>query len=233
MNSENDYDAFAAAYSADNESNAYNALYERPAALALMGELAGQRVLDAGCGAGAHAAAMVERGARVTGIDKSRALLEIARRRLGPDVHLAEADLSQGLPFADGSFDAILASLVMHYLEDWSLPLTEFRRVLAPEGRLVISTHHPFMDHALAQGENYFATYQFTDEWQRGGRTMSMRFWHRPLHAMVDALQLAGFRILRLSEPQPLAEAKEDFPEDYKVLSTAPRFIFFLAQREA
>lgn len=47
---ENDYDAFAAAYDADNEVNAWNAYYERPAILALVGDVAGLSVLDAGCG---------------------------------------------------------------------------------------------------------------------------------------------------------------------------------------
>jgi hypothetical protein len=41
------YDQFAAAYAADNETNAYNALYEGPAMLALLGDLRGKRVLDA------------------------------------------------------------------------------------------------------------------------------------------------------------------------------------------
>ena len=56
---ENDHDAFAVAYARCNENNAWNAYYERPAALALVGEVTGQRVLDAGCGAGAHTAALV------------------------------------------------------------------------------------------------------------------------------------------------------------------------------
>jgi SAM-dependent methyltransferase len=231
MERHNDYDAFAAAYSQDNENNAYNALYERPASLALLGQIAGKRVLDVGCGSGAHAAALIERGASVTGIDKSAQLLAIARRRLGPDVELAEADLNVPLGFADGSFDAILAALVMHYLEDWTLPLGEFHRVLAPGGKLVISTHHPFMDHALGGGANYFETYQFADEWTKGGRTVSMQFWHRPLHAMMDAIQEAGFSIQRVSEPQPLPAAKKQFPRDFESLSTAPRFLFFLAAK--
>jgi SAM-dependent methyltransferase len=231
MEIDNDYDAFAAAYSEDNDNNAWNALYERPASIALMGDVAGKRVLDAGCGSGSHAAALIERGASVVGIDKSAALLAIARRRLGPEVELAEADLSEPLRFGDGAFDAVLASLVMHYLKDWSQPLSEFHRLLAPGGTLVISTHHPFMDHALAGGPDYFATYDFADEWEKGERTVSMRFWHRPLHAMTDALQDAGFSILKIGEPQPLPAAKELFPEAYKLISTSPRFIFFLAQR--
>ena len=47
------YDQFAAAYAADTEANAFNALYERPAMLALLGDVGGKRVLDAGCGASA------------------------------------------------------------------------------------------------------------------------------------------------------------------------------------
>jgi ubiquinone/menaquinone biosynthesis C-methylase UbiE len=180
----NDYDAFAFGYAQDNDNNATNAHYERPASLALLGDVAGHRVLDAGCGGGSHAAEMVRRGAAVTGLDKSAGLLAIARQRLDDAVPLHQADLGEPLPFPSASFDAVLASLVMHYLQDWGPTLAEFRRVLMPGGRLVISTHHPFMDHPLAGGPDYFATYDFTEEWTKGGQSMLMRFWHRPLHAM-------------------------------------------------
>ncbi|MBS1164813.1 MAG: SAM-dependent methyltransferase protein [Proteobacteria bacterium] len=227
--SENDYDAFAAAYDADNESNAWNAYYERPAILSLVGNVAGLRVLDAGCGGGAHAAILVERGAQLTGIDASAGLLEIAGRRLNGRARFLVSDLNGPLPFADGSFDLILASLVMHYLPDWSRTLSEFHRLLPPDGRFVFSTHHPFMDHQLAGHENYFETYSFSETWQRGERTMTMRFWHRPLHAMFDALKSAGFHIETLSEPQPAPQALDLFPDAYKSLTTEPRFIFFTA----
>jgi hypothetical protein len=46
----NDYDSFAEAYSAEAEANLINAYYERPAILALTGDVAGRRILDAGCG---------------------------------------------------------------------------------------------------------------------------------------------------------------------------------------
>ncbi|WLA53025.1 class I SAM-dependent methyltransferase [Bradyrhizobium elkanii] len=225
--SENDYDAFAAAYDADNENNAWNAYYERPAILSMVGDVAGLRVLDAGCGGGAHAAVLLDRGAILTGIDSSAGLLEIAQRRLEGRARLLVADLNEPMPFDDGSFDLILASLVMHYLPDWSRSLSEFNRLLPQGGRLVFSTHHPFMDHQLAGRENYFETYNFTDTWQRGGKDMSMRFWHRPLHVMFDALKAARFQIDVVSEPQPDPRARSLFPEAYQSLKTEPRFIFF------
>lgn len=225
---DNDYDAFARAYAADNESNAYNAYYERPASLRLLGDVAGLSVLDAGCGAGAHAIELTRTGATVTGMDLSTGLLQLARARLGPDVQLRQADLALRLPFDDAGFDAILASLVMHYLPDWQPTLAEFRRVLRPGGRLVISTHHPFMDHRIAEGENYFDTYDFSEVWTRGGQPVTMRFWHRPLHAMIDAFIGSGFSLRSLSEPQPEGAAAELFPAAFDDLSRNPRFLFFV-----
>lgn len=228
---ENDYDAFAAAYDADNENNAWNALYERPAILSMVGDVAGLRVLDAGCGSGVHAAALVERGAILTGIDASAELLKFARYRLQDRARFAVADLNEPLPFDNAAFDLIMASLVMHYLPDWSHPLSEFARLLAKGGRLVFSTHHPFMDHKLSGHDNYFETYSFNETWRRGGKTMTMRFWHRPLHAMFDALTAAGFQLEGLSEPQPEEEARSRFPEAYRLLSTEPRFLFLSARK--
>jgi SAM-dependent methyltransferase len=167
---ENDYDAFAAAYARDNERSPWNAHDERPAMLQLVGDAAGQRILDAGCGAGALSAALVDRGAEVVGIDRSSALLQIAVDRLAGRARFQRWDLRDPLPFDDdGAFDVVVASLVMHYLEDWSPTLREFRRVLAPDRRLIISTHHPFMDHALASGTNYFRHLPTTTTSQKNG----------------------------------------------------------------
>lgn len=223
----NDYDSIAPAYTAYNDNSPWNAHYERPASLALVGNVTGLRVLDAGCGAGSHSAALLERGAIVTGLDKSPGLLAVARVRLGAGVSLHQADLAEALPFVDGAFDVILASLVLHYLPDWQPTLREFRRILVPGGRLIVSTHHPFMDHPLAGGDDYFATYEFTEEWTLGGTTVTMRFWHRPLHAMADAFAAAGFQIDVISEPQPDPAARDLFPEAFASLSTKPRFLFF------
>jgi SAM-dependent methyltransferase len=67
----NDYDRFAEAYTAEAETGLINAYYNRPAILVLAGDVAGRRILDAGCGSGPLMAALRDRGASVTGFDKS------------------------------------------------------------------------------------------------------------------------------------------------------------------
>ena len=72
---------------------------------------------------------------------------------------------------------------------------------------------------------DYFATYNWTEEWTMGGQTALMSFWNRPLHAMTDAFTAAGFRISVISEPEPVPAARELFPDD---LAAKPRFLCFL-----
>jgi SAM-dependent methyltransferase len=196
----------------------------------MVGDVGGKHVLDAGCGAGAHAAELVARGARVTGLDASAGLLEVAAERLGPGVPLHRADLAEPLPFADATFDVVLASLVMHYLQDWVPTLAEFRRVLVPGGRLVFSTHHPFMDHSLSGADNYFATYEIVEDWKVGGQQpMRVEFWHRPLRAMIAAIAGAGLTLTTLDEPDPDPAVEHSNPWAWHLLTTAPRFLFVVA----
>jgi SAM-dependent methyltransferase len=225
----NDYESFAEAYTIEAEASLANGYYERPAILDLAGDVAGRRILDAGCGSGPLFAELRDRGALVTGIDSSAAMLELARQRLGVSADLHLADLSSPLPFADGAFDDVIASLVLHYLEDWTAPLAELRRVLTPGGRLIASVDHPFSSQLQASpGADYFATRNWSFEWTFGGHSALMSFWHRPLHAMTDAFTAAGFRISVISEPQPVPAARELFPEEFPKLSTSPNFLFFV-----
>jgi SAM-dependent methyltransferase len=230
----NDYDTFAAVYSAENDDSLANAFYERPAMLALAGDVAGRRVLDAGCGSGALSAALLDRGAIVTGVDASAGMLGHARQRLGDAVELRQADLVDPLPFGDGVFDDVIASLVLHYLEDWGSTLAEIRRVLRPGGRLLASVDHPIVAYTLHEERpDYFANSAYGFEWDLGGRRMPMRFWRKPLHQMVDAFGSAGFRLAGITEPQPLAEARAVDPEGFARLSTSPCFLFFALEAVA
>ena len=226
----NDYDSFAEGYAASNENNLVNAYYERPAMLALAGDVAGRRILDAGCGSGPLFAALGDRGAIVTGFDKSAAMVELARRRLGDDADLLVAELGSPLPFPDDMFDDVTASLVLHYLEDWGPALAELRRVLKPGGRLIVSVDHPFAENLWHRETglkpDYFATYNYVVEWTVDGQTALLSFWTRPLHAMTGAFTAAGFRISAISGPAVAPDTpRELLPDD---IADRRRFLCFL-----
>ncbi|OXR42984.1 Malonyl-[acyl-carrier protein] O-methyltransferase [Nocardia cerradoensis] len=225
------YDSIAEGYAAENETGLLHAYYNRPAILELAGDVSGRRILDVGCGPGPLFAALRERGAVVTGIDASTRMLEQARQHLGADADLRVADLADPLPFPDGGFDDVVASLVLHYLRDWGPALAELRRVLVPGGRLIVSVEHPFANflgqRLAGDSTDYFEIRNRIDEWTMGEQTARLSFWDRPLHAMTDAFTAAGFRIGVISEPPALPTARDLIPE---VLgdSTHNRFLCFL-----
>ncbi len=213
------YNTFAEAYSAHSETSLINGYYMHPAIVNLAGDVAGRRILDAGCGSGPIAATLRDRGATVTGFDSSAGMLELARLRLGADADLHLTDLADPLPFPDGTFDDVIAALVLHYLEDWAGPLAELRRVLKPGGRLIAAVDHPFAIQLMHQQQggrpSYFETRGWTEDWTFGGHSTPMTFWTRPLHAMTDAFTGAHFRIAVISEPPPAPDTPRELLSEF------------------
>lgn len=222
------YDGFADSYEAENASSMLNAHYDRPAMIRLAGDVSGRHILDAGCGSGPLAAELRSRGAALTGIDGSPAMIELARGRLGDDVPLHVGDLAEPLPFADDTFDDVVASLVLHYLEDWTAPLAEIRRVLKPGGRLIVSVNHPMANAMNYPTEDYFATRQYSEDFDFQGEPAVLTFWHRPLHAMVDAFTAAGFDISVLAEPGPASDTPHELLPPRIVSGERTAFICFI-----
>lgn len=170
----------------------------------------------------------------MAGFDSSAGMLELARRRLGDDVPLEHAELGGPLPFDDAWFDDVVASLVLHYLQDWTTALAELRRVLKPGGRLIASVNHPFVSLMTApRGTDYFATRAASETWELGGAKHLMTFWDRPLHATTDAFTAAGFRIDAISEPAPAPGARERYPEVFEQKPSGKFlcFLFFVLTR--
>lgn len=229
MLQDTNYDTFAEAYSTENETSLINAFYERPAMLQLAGEVRDRKILDAGCGSGPLAEILVERGASVTGFDSSEGMINLARKRLGRNAELLVADLGQPLPFADDTFDDVVASLVFHYLEDWVAPLAEMRRVLRPGGRIIMSVNHPILYPWTNPGTDYFKPTRYSDEHTFNGQVGTLTYWHRPLHAMTDAFSKAGFQLEVLSEPPFSADAPAEIvPPQFKDRTSFLSFIFFV-----
>ncbi|MEP6631177.1 MAG: class I SAM-dependent methyltransferase [Lapillicoccus sp.] len=109
-------------------------LAEPFADFARVGHGSGMRVLDVGCGPGALSVELVQRVGvhRVTAVDPSEPFVTAARERLpGVDVQRAGAE---ELPFADASFDAVLAQLVVQFMTDPAVGVAEMARVAKPGG---------------------------------------------------------------------------------------------------
>jgi SAM-dependent methyltransferase len=111
--------------------------YSRPLAVAFadaVGVAAGQSALDVGCGPGALTGVLVDRlgAGSVSAFDPSPPFVaECAARHPGVVVRLGRAE---AVPFAAGSFDCVLAQLVLHFVTDPGQCVREFRRVLRPGG---------------------------------------------------------------------------------------------------
>jgi hypothetical protein len=100
--------------------------------------------------------------------------------------------------------------------------LAEIYRVLAPDGRLVLSTTHPTSDWLL-KGGGYFDVEQIEETWQTDWH---LRYWKQPLEAWCREFTDAGFLIRRLVEPRPSAAMAESHPDVYRHLDN-PGFIAF------
>lgn len=108
--------------------------------LDLVGAVDGRSVLDIGCGDGTFAFELARRGARVTGIDASQAMIDAAQARAvrdHADVSFAVAT-SEQLPYAAAQFDVVTAITVLCFIDDARPVFREIARVLRPGGRLVI-----------------------------------------------------------------------------------------------
>lgn len=95
------------------------------------------RILDAGCGSAGASVLAAARGARVSGIDASSSMIEIALER-HPEGSFRVGDI-QELPYENASFDAVLASNCLQYAQSPAKTLGEFKRVCTTDGRVVVA----------------------------------------------------------------------------------------------
>lgn len=98
----------------------------------------GTRLLDAGCGAGGACVLAASRGALICGFDATETLLAIARQRVR-DAEFRAGDLEE-LPYADGSFDAVIACNSVQFCTDPGQALAQLRRVCSGGGSVAVAT---------------------------------------------------------------------------------------------
>ena len=168
-----------------------------------------RRTLEMGCGEGRVARDLAARKHRVTGIDSSPTLLSYAREA-DPDGTYELADAAS-LPFADASFDLVVAYNSLMDFSDMPGAVREAARVLEPGGRLCISVTHPLNDAGIFESSepdapfvirgSYFGRQPFEARQERDGLQMTFRGWTYALEDYWRAFEAAAFVVERLREP--------------------------------
>jgi SAM-dependent methyltransferase len=227
---------YADVYAAFSDRNPVNRDYDRPAILRLAGNLADKHVLELGCAAGGLTRHLIERGADVVAVDAEPRMVAIARQRLGAQARFEVADLARpplGV-VAPGSIDVVVASLVLHYIEDWAPLLDDVARALAPGGRLVFSLHHPITGWLMSDRTDYHRTELVSEIWDWDGIAVTARSYRRPLSSIFGALRRAGFSIDAVEEPRIDEDAEDSGiePEMLLALNTQPFFLYVRAIRD-
>lgn len=202
------YDGLAEWYDREFSPNPLRGV-QHETVLRLLGDGPG-RLLDVGCGTGAHTAALSERGWAVTGVDTSQDMLRRARER-GIDV--VEADAA-ALPFEDESFDAVVSMWTHTDVDDFAAVVREVARVLRQDGPFVYLGAHPCFvgphsrfvsaEGVPALHPGYRRTERYTDApgISPTGLRAKVGATHLPLGPFVQAFLDAGFRLERFEEPE-------------------------------
>jgi ubiquinone/menaquinone biosynthesis C-methylase UbiE len=210
------WEAVADDWVAHADTNDYRNIVLMPLTLELIGDVAGQRVLDLGCGEGGYSRELAKLGATVVGVDGSERLVSVARERSAdsePHVRYICANASRIEGIEAEYFDQVLAAMSLMDVEDYDGAIDEAWRVLVPGGTLLMSITHPSFSAPTAEwvktdrGElGHFAVDRYFDRvvWEdfvtpRFRRPILRR--HRPLEDFVRPLLHRGFVLRNLAEP--------------------------------
>jgi SAM-dependent methyltransferase len=204
-------------------------------------ELSGfERVLDVGCGDGQISRLIAGGGASVVGVDPTWNQIRVARQRGGGAVYVRSG--AAELPFADASFDAVVACLVFEHIDDVDGAIAEVSRLLRPGGRFSFFLNHPLLqtpgsgwidDHTIDPPEQYwrigpYLVEQDTVEQVEPG--VFIRFVHRPLSRYLNALAEHGLVLERMVEPRP-PDGFVDRAFEYAEAAAIPRLLYLRLRR--
>jgi SAM-dependent methyltransferase len=216
-----------------------NMAVDQPAIRSLLPPLAGQRVLDLGCGFGKLCRYAIEQGAAsVVGVDISTRMLEKARNDTAdPRISYLQSAL-EDLNFAPASFDVVVSSLAIHYVERFDSICANVKLWLVAGGAFVFSVEHPMVT-AYPFGayldDNREAQHWPIDNYKFEGIRHTQWFtddvikYHRSVETYVNTLIDKGFTIVRLLEPEATAEAIREYPEA-RLESRRPTFMVISAR---
>lgn len=213
---------------ARTRADSFDALMEFPAVLSLIGEVAGQRVLDLACGSGAKAIHLAQQGAReVVGVDISETFIEdVGRLEPPPTTRFLRGDISR-LDEIDGlvgRFDVVLLLNALGYVDDKLVTLRAIRRLIADDGAFILARAHPLrfaVERSESTGVEVGAAYHdrsaysYSSAWDP---SVTLTASPATFGDTVNVLAEAGFWIDRVIEPTLTDEQRTRFPHKQRWL---------------
>lgn len=197
--------------------------------LKLLGEAKGKRILEIGCGGGQNSIVLAKQGANVSGVDFSEKQIAYARalaRKEKVQVDFQVGDMQNLSQFSDNTFDVVLTTVSLLYVENLFKTMSEVNRVLKSGGVFLFSEGHPMAEGELIRyrGRKVYAISSyfrrrkiFWEDKLSNGTKVKMYSYHRPLEDYFDALLQNGFSIERYLEPQRLPKSKLSPREKEKI----------------
>jgi SAM-dependent methyltransferase len=171
-----------------------------PVVMRMLGDVTGQRILDAGCGNG-YLARML--GARVVGVDPAAAMVGYAREKeseLGQGIDYLRADLTR-LPGLRGAFDVVLCAMVLMAIPGWRAAMRACVTSLRPGGLFVLAIVHPAFEDLWASWRRHgeYRASRYLEEYEVE-QTYAVDF-HRPISVYLNDLAGLGCRLREFAEP--------------------------------
>lgn len=220
-----------------------NDVLEQPALRSMLpASFAGMRILDLGCGFGGFAREMRAKGAHsVVGIDVSANMLsEAARQTDDIGIEYRQTSIEQ-FDWTGASFDLVISSLALHYVEDYAAVVARVAGLLVKGGRFVFSVEHPICT-AMARQQwvrdaEGRALYWPIDDYRLEGPRRTTWFvegvvkYHRTVETYVNGLIQSGFTLRCLKEPEPVPDRSSVAIPDLDLHRRRPPFLLLSADR--
>lgn len=206
--------------------------FNNPAVLRFVGNLRGKTVLDAGCGEGYNTRLLACSGARMTGVDVSQRMIELARQEEGKNplgIRYERTSFSDLSLFDDASFDVVVSFMALMDGPDYEGAVREFFRVLRNGGELVFSLTHPCFlprgsqwmedEEGNAAGltvSDYFDGKPYVERWRFRAappdvEPFTVVCFPRTLSHYLNTLTKEGFVLKEIEEPRPSEEVVEQY----------------------
>lgn len=230
------YEKLAESFSRLAPSKAENAYIEQPAMRRAVGDVRGLKIFEAGCGPGILAEYLIHEGAKVVAFDVSPKMIELAKERNPKNATFFVADGARPLPLGveyNGQFDMVVASLAIDYIRDWSVPLSEFHRLLKPKGRFIFTIQHPLGSWNWYKPESAFGVQYVEASWKGfTDEPVTMPDYYRSFEEVINPLILAGFKILRVEDLKPIDALRTLDPYKFGKFSKLASFMCVVVEKE-